>query len=292
MPLNRFARWIVLIAMVAGVAYAQGSAPAAPQSNEAAAADPVLLEAESLIGKSLFLRGFFSNNDLKYDAAGKAAGSPGSEDWTLCGINLLKATRKGPTELQLEGVRVAVRYNPDAHEFQRHPLNDQKIQIVMAAPVNTRSAEAAFGAMFSFGIDPALQRSMPDYWRHYFDTSLAWPNDSLGEQTIYPLYGQADQPKDVTPPKPMQSSEAPKFTPFAERDRVQGSVVMRVVVDAQGVPRRIWLALPLGYGLDERAVQTVSKWRFAPAMREGTPVAAGVYVEQKFVLPPPVPARR
>jgi len=264
------------------------SQSAAPQANEAAVAvDPVVLQAESLIGKSLFLRGFYSGHDLKCDAAGKAVGGPGVEDWTLCGINILKASRKSSTELQLDGVRVAIRYNPDAHEFQRHPLNDQKIEIVMTAPASPSAVEAAFGGMFSYGIDPALQRSMPDYWRHYFDSSLAWPNDSLNGQTIYQLYGQPDQPKDVTLPKPTQASEAPKFTPFAERDRVQGSVIMRVVVDAQGTPKRIWLALPLGYGLDEQAVQAVSKWRFAPATREGVPVAAAVYVEQKFVLPPP-----
>jgi TonB family protein len=255
-------------------------------ANASAASDPTLREAEAMIGKSLFLRGFYSGNELRYDAAGKVKGTPGTTDWTLAGVNVLKVMRRGPTEIEMDGVRVAIRYNPDAHEFQRHPLNDEGIKIVLADPGNGTATETALAEMFSFGIDPALQTAMPDLWRHYFDQSLAWPDDGLNAQTVYPLYGQPDQPKDVTPPKPAQMSE-PRFTPSAERDRVQGSVVLRVVVDANGSAKRIWLARPLGYGLDVEAVKAVRTWRFTPAMRSGSPVAAGVYVEQKFVLPPP-----
>jgi Gram-negative bacterial TonB protein C-terminal len=34
---------------------------------------------------------------------------------------------------------------------------------------------------------------------------------------------------------------------------------------------------PLGMGLDENAVATVSTWRFAPATKDGQPVAVAVY---------------
>ena len=264
---------------------AQSPAPAGAP-NAPAVSDPALREAEAMIGKSLFLRGFYSNNELRYDTAGKVQGAPGITDWTLAGVNVLKVMRRGPAEIEMDGVRVAIRYNPDAHEFERHPLSDEGIKIVLAGLGSASATEAALAAMFSFGIDPALQSAMPDFWRHYFDQSLAWPDDGLNAQTVYPLYGQPDQPKDVTPPKPAQMTE-PRFTPSAERDHVQGSVVLRVVVDANGSPKRIWLARPLGYGLDVEAVKAVRTWKFAPAMRSGSPVAAAVYVEQKFVLPPP-----
>jgi TonB family protein len=137
--------------------------------------------------------------------------------------------------------------------------------------------------MFSVGIDPALQRSMPDYWRHYFNPALPWPEDGLHGQTIYPLYGAADQAKDVTAPKVEHRVDA-KYGGFGLRDKVQGTLQLRVVVDAGGVPQRIAVSRPLGYGLDASAVEAMTKWRFAPGMKDGSAVATGVAVEQQFSL--------
>jgi protein TonB len=60
------------------------------------------------------------------------------------------------------------------------------------------------------------------------------------------------------------------------------------VVDAAGVPQRIAIVRPLGYGLDERAVEAVAKWRFTPAMRQGQPIPATLLLNYdfEFVTPP------
>jgi len=252
---------------------------------QAPAADPQVQLATTLVGKALFLRGFYLNNDLRYDAAGRVQGTPKAGDWTVAAVNVLRVERRGPREIELDGVRAAIRYNADAHEFQRHPLNDEKMKIVVEDAGDVRGFQAAVAAMFAVGIDPELQRAMPDLWRHYFDPNLAWPQDALSGQTIYPLFGQ-DQAKDVTPPKVDHSVDA-KFTSFAERDKVRGVLQLRMVVDAEGVPHRISVARPLGYGLDERAVEAMAKWRFTPGMREGKPVATAVVAEQEFALVAP-----
>src|SRR5271168_2684875 len=157
--------------------------------------------AETLIGKALFLRGFYLQNTLDYDAAGKVSGTPKVGDWTLAAVNVMKVERRGTGEIELDGVRAAIRYNADSHEFQRHGLNDEKMRLMVKDTGDAKQLEAAFAAMFSVGIDPGLQRAMPDYWRHYFDPTLAWPQDALNGQTIYALYGAGDQAKDVTAPK-------------------------------------------------------------------------------------------
>ncbi len=266
-----------------GAALAQ--APAAVKTD--GTQDPQMRLAGLLVGKALFLRGFYLNNDLSFDPAGRVVGTPKVGDWTLAAVNILKVERRGPEEIELDGVRAAIRYNADAHEFQRHPLNDEKMKILVADSGDLRGFEAAVAAIFSVGIDPGLQRAMPEFWRHYFDPNLAWPQDSLSEQTMYALYGQADQPKDVTPPKVEHRTDA-GFTNFAERDRVQGALLLGIFVDEEGVPHRISVARPLGYGLDERAVEAVAKWRFTPGMRDGKPVATGVVVQLDFaaVAPP------
>jgi len=247
------------------------------------AADEGLNAASLLVGKALFLRGFYLSNELTYDADGRVQGTPKVGDWTLAAVNVLKVERRGAGEIELDGVRVAIRYNTDSHEFQRHALNDEKMRLLVKDTGKAKQLETAFAAMFAVGIDPGLQRAMPDYWRHYFDPTLAWPEDALNGQTIYALYGVGDQAKDVTAPKVEHRVDA-KYGEFAVRDKVQGPLQLRLVVDAGGVPRRIAVARPLGYGLDASAVEAMTKWRFAPGMREGSAVACGVAVEQQFSL--------
>jgi TonB family protein len=262
-----------------GVAMGQAPVPVPPAG---AADQAVVWAAESLMGKALFLRGFYLADDLKYDAAGRVQGTPKTGEWTLAGVNVLKVQPR-PAEIELDGVRVAIRYNAEQHQFERHPLNDDKIRIVVARAGGGKGFAAAVAAIFAVGIDPALQRSMPECWQHYFNPGLEWPADALTGVTVYPTFGLPNQAKDVVPAKAEHKAEA-KFTNFAERDRVKGMVLLRMVVDAEGVPRRIAIVQPLGYGLDERAVEAMAKWRFAPGTREGKAVATGVVVAQEFAV--------
>jgi TonB family protein len=285
-----FRALLVLVALgvcTAGLNCAAQTKPAAiaaPASEPLAAEDAGLLAAGNLVGRALILRRFYMANVLGYDAAGKVEGSPRTGDWTLAAMNVLKAQRLGSGAIELDGVRVAIRYNPDAHEFQRHPLNDEKMKLVVKEPEADPKAtqlRAAFAAIFSVGIDPALQRSMPPFWQHYFDPNTPWPADALTGQTAYPMYGLADQPKDVTPPTLKHKVDA-EVSEFAVRDKVKGTVQLRMVVDEEGIPRRIAVSRPLGYGMDERGAEAVAKWRFTPAMRAGKPVASAIVVNLDF----------
>jgi TonB family protein len=275
-----------VVAVVVGISMSSlfAQTPVSPASGMAAeTVDKTLVTASLLVGKGLFLRGFYLGNDLKFDETGRVEGTPKVGDWTVAAVNVLKVERRAADEIELDGVRAAVRYNADSHEFQRHALNDEKMRLVVKDSGDSKQLEAAFAAMFSMGIDPGLQRAMPDYWRHYFDPTLAWPQDGLNAQTIYALYGAADQAKDVSAPKLEHRVDA-KYSEFAVQDKVQGTLRLRVVVDASGTPQRLAVSQPLGYGLEASAVEAMRKWRFTPGMKEGSPVAAGVVVEQQFSL--------
>jgi TonB family protein len=60
--------------------------------------------------------------------------------------------------------------------------------------------------------------------------------------------------------------------------------VLSVVVDANGEPRDIRIVRPLGMGLDQKAVEAVSKWHFKPGMKDGAPVAVQATIEVNFRL--------
>jgi protein TonB len=57
----------------------------------------------------------------------------------------------------------------------------------------------------------------------------------------------------------------PLYTDEARKIKMQGTVTLRVLVGADGRAEQIRVARGVGYGLDERAVETVRGWRFAPA---------------------------
>ena len=293
--LSRMRRWsaylgtiwerVIAVALVGVWVGSLGAqSPVSPASGTATeTVDKPLETAGLLVGKALFLRGFFLGDNLKFDAMGRVEGTPKVGDWTLAAVNVLKVERRATGEIELDGVRAAIRYEPNDHTFQRHALNDEKMRILVKDSGDLKQMEGAFAAMFAVGIDPGLQRAMPDYWRHYFDPALAWPQDELNGQTIYALYGGADQGKDVTAPTVEHRVDA-KYGEFAVRDKVQGTLQLRVVVDTSGVPQRISVSRPLGYGLDASAVEAMRRWRFAPGMKDGGAVATGVVVEQQFSL--------
>jgi TonB family protein len=86
-----------------------------------------------------------------------------------------------------------------------------------------------------------------------------------------------------TPPKATQTANA-EFSDEARRAKYQGIVIVSLVVNEEGLPTDLHIVKPLGYGLDEKALKAVRKYRFQPAMRDGKPVAVRIMVEINFRL--------
>ena len=249
--------------------------------------DPDVDAVAQMIGRALFLRCFCADNNLSFDIQGKPQGSIKTTDWTLAGINVQKVERKGPGEIELDGVRVAIRYATDRHEFDRHPQNDDKMRLTLADNGDVAAFTRELQAVFSMGIDRPLQRSMPDFWQHYFDPSMAWQQDVLTGQQIVTFAGPpVSAGGSESEPAVTHRAEA-GYTSLASRDRVTGTIQVRMVVDLEGMPRHIVIVQPLGYGLDARAVEAAAKFRFTPAMLKGKPVASTVLMNQDFLLAPP-----
>ncbi len=94
---------------------------------------------------------------------------------------------------------------------------------------------------------------------------------------VYRIGGDVSQPTLVLKIEPEYSEQARKA-------KYSGTVLLSVIIDANGTPRDIHVVRPLGLGLDEKAVEAVSKWRFHPAMKGGKAVAVLAQVEVNFRL--------
>jgi protein TonB len=77
----------------------------------------------------------------------------------------------------------------------------------------------------------------------------------------------------------------PIYTDEARHAKVQGTVTLRVLVGADGKASDIRVIRGVGFGLDDRAIQTVRGWKFHPARDANQrTVAAWVTIEAVFRL--------
>jgi TonB family protein len=107
------------------------------------------------------------------------------------------------------------------------------------------------------------------------------PSDSAAGQSQETIYKPG---KDgVTAPR-IVHSVSPEYSDKARVYRVQGTVVLRLVVTSSGDPVMIRVTKALGSGLDEKAVEAVRQWKFKPGTKDGKPVAVEVGAEVEFHL--------
>ena len=77
----------------------------------------------------------------------------------------------------------------------------------------------------------------------------------------------------------------PRYTGEALHQMVQGTVVLELIVTADGCPAQIRIVRSLDRGgLDEEAVSTVAQWRFEPGRLAGVPVEVLVTVMLDFSI--------
>lgn len=79
----------------------------------------------------------------------------------------------------------------------------------------------------------------------------------------------------------------PQYTEAALKAKYQGTVELLAVIDAEGQPLHVQVLRGVGadLGLDQKAVQAVSKWRFRPALGpNGKPATVQQIVEVAFHL--------
>jgi TonB family protein len=80
--------------------------------------------------------------------------------------------------------------------------------------------------------------------------------------------------------------EKPQYTSEAMRAKVQGIVEVEAIVLTDGSVGQVQIVRSLDdrFGLDQKAIEAVKRWRFRPGTRLGKPVAVLVNIELTFTL--------
>jgi TonB family protein len=93
---------------------------------------------------------------------------------------------------------------------------------------------------------------------------------------VYRPGGSVSTPRVITEVKP-------RYTTEALVQKIQGTVLLEVVVKADGCPSHIRVVKSLNRGgLDEEAIAAVAQWRFEPGRLAGAPVDVLVTIMLDF----------
>jgi len=107
-------------------------------------------------------------------------------------------------------------------------------------------------------------------------TDLAGPSGPPAAGIARAGVGGVSAPRCIYCPPPSYSEEA-------RAAKATGSVLLRIVVTADGRAENLQVMRRAGYGLEQQAIETVKNWRFKPANGPGgTPVTCQVDVEVTF----------
>jgi TonB family protein len=110
--------------------------------------------------------------------------------------------------------------------------------------------------------------------------ALSAPNGKGPEGAEIPVHRVGGP---VTAPIVLNSPEA-EFSQAAKEAKYQGACILSMIVDKHGMPQNVQVVRKLDYGLTEKAIEAVNKYRFKPAMKDGVPVPVQIDVEVAFHL--------
>jgi TonB family protein len=123
----------------------------------------------------------------------------------------------------------------------------------------------ALDNIFAGDIDLRMLSHLPDYWQEYF-ASKSQHRQFMPADASVKIVSEG-----MTPPRVLNSID-PSSNEYAQKYGIAGMELLRTVVDATGVPRQMAIARPIGFGLDEKAVDAIKNSHFQPATINGQPV--------------------
>jgi TonB family protein len=245
---------------------------------------------------------------LTYDADGTFTGAANSGDWTSDGLVRVDKLKVSRDRLIIDATRLL--FIPTAQAgSQTVPGSGLQIEVHLGpGKFRPDAADTVMSKVFLTPQDD-FAASVPDYWKLCVYAGLAadgpqkqrgcWfspeflkipgvvqhPGKPPSPQELFPEAARAATrfDKGIKPPRRISGPE-PEFSEEARRARYQGTTTLGMVINENGDVQKIWIISPLGYGLDLRAIEAVSRWKFQPATKDGHPLPVQVVVETDFHL--------
>jgi len=140
--------------------------------------------------------------------------------------------------------------------------------------VANKALRDALDAVFASGIDQRMIATLPAYWQLYY-------KDVAAKTDFRPSDPDILRQSQVDKKARLVSIIDPQSNDYAQKNGVAGMSMYHVVVEPDGKAGEVAIGRPIGFGLDESAVDTIRKAKFDPAIKDGkaVPVVLDLVVE-------------
>jgi TonB family protein len=150
------------------------------------------------------------------------------------------------------------------------------------ATVNQPTSQAAVPGASS--VEPQQNLDRPTLRRNLDDDLPPPPTIQVPAVSPEPVsIAGLSRSSTITPPILISKVE-PSYSEEAQQAGIEGTVILKADVWADGFAHNFRVVQSVGHGLDEKAIEAVSKWRFQPGTKDGKPVAVVSQFEVSFKL--------
>ncbi len=131
--------------------------------------------------------------------------------------------------------------------------------------ISNQVLENTLDQVFAQRLDQQLIATMPEFWQLYYKGIDSKKDVLTAGNGVY-LEAEVDRKAQLV------TRVEPPSNDYAQSKGVVGLALYRVILGADGLPRQIAVSRPIGFGLDESAVDSIHKASFQPAIKDGKPV--------------------
>jgi len=145
------------------------------------------------------------------------------------------------------------------------PADAKSVTTTTSQAHSNKLLRDALDNVFAQPFDSRMMESMPGFWKFYYAAAATKTDYRPADPTVL-------RQSDVDKKARLTSTFEPQSNEFAQDHGVAGICLYHVVIGADGKPGEIAVARPIGFGLDENAVDSIRKATFEPAIKNGNPV--------------------
>lgn len=261
---------------------------------------------QAFAGKAIFLRTPSSGEKLDFDSNGHCKNQQ-RDSWTIAGVIAVNRVRMTDSAIEVDGERIVLVYDDQAKQFRSinpFSVTPSGIKILPAIPDKANKKEKRLAEQTRIHVnilqtsqpptlqsardlmarvflrpDEPLSHAVPIYWKNFVRGLDG------GAEAASPFSGEGiyQAGNGVILPRVTYQSD-PEYSDMARRLKRNATIVLLLVVDREGSVSQVAISKPAGLGLDEKAVESVSSWKFKPGAKDGEPVAIQITVEVAFNL--------
>ena len=185
---------------------------------------------------------------------GKTAGAPMQAAQTTASAAPAETSEASEAQAQIAAAPPAER-----------PAGAKSVTTTTSPAHASKVLQDALDNVFAFGFDSRMMASMPEFWRLYYEAAAAKTDYRPSDPAVL-RESMADKKARLV------TQFEPPSNQYAQDHGVAGMCLYHVVIGADGKPGEIAVARPIGFGLDENAVDSIRKVTFEPAIKDGKPV--------------------